>query len=77
MFTTVKALTINMDNTIKYYKEGVASKDNHSIEVYNEWLASITSTLQSQIKKLKEISTNQKLIDKYETIINELLSERR
>lgn len=73
MFTTVKALTSYMDNTIRYFQEGVASKEKHDIETYNKWFASITSTMQGQLKKLKEISNNQKLISKYETIINDLL----
>ena len=73
MFTTVKALTSYMDDTIRYFQEGVASKEKHDIETYNKWFASITSTIQGQFKKLKEISNNQKLISKYETIINDLL----
>ena len=73
MFTTVKALTFYMDNTIKYYNEGVASKEQHDAETYNKWHASIASTLRGQLDKLKQISTNKKVIAKYETIINDLL----
>ena len=75
MFTTVKALTSYMDETIRYFQEGIASKEQHDIETYNKWYASITSTMQGQLKKLKYISTNQKLISKYEEIINSLLKE--
>lgn len=73
MFTTVKALTTYMDNTIKYYNEGVASKGQHDQETYNKWYASITSTMRGQLAKLKSISCNDKLVAKYERIINDLL----
>ena len=62
-----------MDDTIKYYNEGVASKEQHDAETYNKWHASITSTMRGQLDKLKQISTNKKVIAKYETIINDLL----
>lgn len=73
MFISVKALTSYMDDTIKYYNEGVASKEQHDLETYNKWYASITSTMRGQLAKLKSISTNKKVIAKYENIINDLL----
>ena len=73
MFISVKALTSYMDDTIKYYNEGVASKEQHDTETYKKWYASITSTMCGQLDKLKQISTNKKVIAKYETIINDLL----
>lgn len=73
MFISVKALTRYMDNTIRYFQEGVASKEQHDIETYDEWYASITSLMQEQLKKLKKISSNQKLIEKYEKLIDSLL----
>lgn len=73
MFISVKALTSYMDETIKYYNEGVASKEQHDAETYNKWYASITSTMRGQLDKLRKISTNKKIIAKYETIINDLL----
>lgn len=74
MFTTVKALTSYMDDTINYYIEGVASKDQHDAGTYDKWLESITSTMRGQLAKLKQISNNKKIISKYETIINNLLN---
>ena len=73
MFITVKALTHYMDDTIRRFQEGVASKEQHDIEIYNEWYASITSLMQEQLKKLKKISSNKKLIEKYEKLIDSLL----
>ena len=73
MFISVKALTQYMDDTIRYFHEGVASKEQHDIETYDRWYASITSTIQGQLKKLKGISSNQRLIDKYEKLIDSLL----
>lgn len=73
MFITVRALTHYMNNTIRYFQEGMESKEQHDVETYDKWYASITSTMQGQLKKLKNISSNQKLIDKYEKLIDSLL----
>lgn len=73
MFVTVGALTHYMDDTIRYFQEGIASKEQHDVETYDRWYASITSTMQGQLKKLKKISSNQKLIEKYEKLIDSLL----
>ena len=72
MFVTVKALTSCMDDMLYYYKDGTESKDRHEPEEYNKWHESITRKLNFQLKELKRISSNQKLIEKYEKIINNL-----
>lgn len=77
MFIRVNALTQSIDETIKFYYEGKASKDNHSKEEYDNWYDYIISRLSGKLSKLKEISYNRKLIEKYETKINRIIQEGR
>lgn len=65
MFVYVQDLTYNMDDTIKYVKE---AKEYHtcSEEEYNQYLDKMYRKLDNMLDKLKQISCNKKLINKYE-----------
>ena len=72
MFVSVKSLTEALDQDFIYLAEGVASKEAHSEEEFDKWLLYITNKINSRIEKLKQISSNQKLIEKYVCKVNEL-----
>lgn len=74
MFISVKNLTTLIDNTLKFLEEGKASKEKFEENVYNTWYINITNNLNAQLKKLKQISSNNKLIEKYERKIQHSLS---
>ena len=72
MFVSVKSLTEALDQDFIYLAEGVASKEAHSKEEFDKWLLYITNKINSRIEKLKQISSNEKLIEKYVCKANEL-----
>ena len=67
MFGTVQSLTNMIDKDLKFLEEGIASKENHSKEVYDAWLENITESLNRRMARLKELSCNESLIAKYES----------
>lgn len=73
MFVSVKSLTKALDQDFIYLADGVASKEAHSEEEYSEWLSYITNKINNRIEKLKQISSNEKLIAKYACKVNELI----
>lgn len=74
MFISVKDLTYNIDTTIKYIKE---AKEYHSCseEEYNQYLEKMHRKLDIMIEKLKQISCNKKLINKYEKKVEEVKND--
>lgn len=70
MFISVKDLTHNIDTTITYVNE---AKEYHSCseEEYNEYLCVMYRKLDNMLKKLKQISSNSKLINKYEKKVSD------
>lgn len=75
MFISVKHLTSNIDDAIKYYIEGMSSKENHSKEEFNEWHRKITHQITARFDKLKSISSNNNLILKYDNKIKSLFEQ--
>lgn len=74
MFVYVQDLTYNMDDTIKYVKE---AKEYHSCneEEYNQYLDKMYRKLDNMLEKLKQISCNKKLINKYEKKVEEIKND--
>lgn len=74
MFVYVQDLTYNMDDTIKYVKE---AKEYHSCseEEYNQYLDKMYRKLDNMLEKLKQISGNKKLINKYEKKVEEIKND--
>ena len=74
MFVYVQDLTYNMDDTIKYVKE---AKEYHtcSEEEYNQYLEKMYRKLENMLDKLKQISCNKKLINKYEKKVEEIKND--
>lgn len=73
MFTSIKSLTALLDKNIGYYNEGIASREQHTETEFSAWYESITAKMQKQFAELKRISTNQKIIDKYEKALAGIL----
>lgn len=71
MFISVKNLTCGIDTTITYVEE---AKEHHSCdeEEYNQYLEKMHKKLDNMLEKLKQISSNKKLISKYEKKVEEL-----
>ena len=71
MFISVKNLTCGIDTTITYVEE---AKKHHSCgeEEYNQYLEKMHKKLDNMLEKLKQISSNKKLISKYEKKVEEL-----
>lgn len=75
MFVTVKALTIHMDNNIQYVKEAYESRENHEKEVFDNYIEKMKASLNNQLKELRRISYNKKLIDSYSNKIKNAFAE--
>lgn len=72
MFVTVKNLTRMIDSEIRYVNEAKQSHVNVSEDEYQEYLLKMKSSLFGRLRVLKEISSNDRLISKYEKIITEI-----
>ena len=72
MFVSVKSLTAMLDRELQWYREGIASKDQHSEQEFNSWLEKITSSINAKYNRLQQISSNKKLIEKYSKEIEAL-----
>lgn len=75
MFISVKHLTSNIDDAIQYYIEGMASRTCHTVDEFNEWHTKIVEQLIARLAKLKQISSNSRLISKYENKINSVFEK--
>lgn len=71
MFISVKNLTYGIDTTITYVEE---AKEYHSCSEaeYNQYLDKMYKKLDNMLEKLKQISCNKKLINKYEKKVEEI-----
>jgi predicted aldo/keto reductase-like oxidoreductase len=71
MFISVKNLTYGIDITIAYVEE---AKEYHSCSEseYNQYLEKMYRKLDNMVKKLKQVSSNKKLISKYEKKVEEI-----
>lgn len=72
MFVSVKSLTATLDQELQFYREGIASKDQHSEQEFNSWLEKITNSINAKYNRLQQISSNKKLIEKYSKEIEAL-----
>lgn len=72
MFVTVKALTTLIDQNLRYVAEAIESKAQHEDSKFNDYIERMETILKRQIEELKRISSNQKLIAKYESKVTEI-----
>ena len=72
MFVSVKSLTAMLDQELQFYREGIASKEQHSEQDFNSWLEKITSSINAKYNRLQQISSNKKLIERYSKEIESL-----
>lgn len=75
MFVSAKNLTWALDQDFIYLADGVASKEAHSKEEFDKWLSYTTNKINNRIEKLKQISSDEKLIAKYANKASELIKE--
>lgn len=75
MFISVKNLTALIDERINYVNEAIENRNNFDSNTFNNYIADMTSKLNNNIVKLKQISSNKKLIEKYENKVNETLKQ--
>ena len=72
MFVSVKSLTATLDQELQWYREGIATKEQHSEQEFNNWLEKITRSINAKYIRLQQISCNKSLIEKYKKEIEEL-----
>lgn len=72
MFVSVKSLTATLDQELQWYRDGIASKDQHSEQEFNSWLEKITNSINAKYNRLQQISSNKKLIERYSKEIEAL-----
>lgn len=72
MFVSVAALTSQIDKELIYLSEARENKDNFDIEVFNSYEARMLDTINARFKKLCSISSNKKVIAKYENKLNSM-----
>lgn len=75
MFISVKHLTSNIDDAIKYYIEGMNNRECYADDEFNVWHTKIVKQLTTRLFKLKQISSSNCLISKYENKINSLFEK--
>ena len=73
MFVSVKSLTAILDQELQFYREGIASKDQHSEQDFNGWLEKVTRSINAKYSRLQQISCNKNLIEKYKKEIESLI----
>lgn len=72
LYSNIKKLAEALDQDFIYLADGVASKEAHSKEEFDKWLSYIANKINNRIEKLKQISSNEKLIAKYVCKANKL-----
>lgn len=75
MFVTVKYLTRSIDSNIKYLNEAYETRENHSEEVFENYLKMMHHKLQCEFEKLCEISCNERLIERYKKKIEVAINQ--
>ena len=75
MFVTVKSLTTYMDRNMNYVNEAIANKSNFDDATFNSYIERMNELLNKQVDRLKKISSNDKLINKYTKKVQELFKE--
>ena len=72
MFISVKDLCYLMDERIKYVEEAIEAEKIQATDDYEEYMEKMKSKLLHNVQKLESISSNQKLINKYRTKVQNL-----
>lgn len=71
MFVKVQDLTYLIDKRLQYLKEARENKNNFDVSEFEAYKKEMRKTLENNLVKLKQISSNKKLIERYEKKINE------
>lgn len=71
MLGTVKGLTAIIEKELQFVEEAKASREQHDEATYNAYMARMEAALQSRFARLTSISSNEKMISKYEKKIAE------
>lgn len=74
MFVTVSALTQIIDRELGYVADAIAHHEC-SEEEYHKYIADMKDLESRRLNRIKEISTNQKLIKRYENKIADAFKE--
>lgn len=74
MFVTVSALTQIIDRELGYVADAIAHHEC-SEEEYQKYIADMKDLESRRLNRIKEISTNQKLIKRYEYKIADAFKE--
>lgn len=72
MFISVKSLTAMLDQELQFYRDGIATKEQHSEQEFNSWIEKITKSINAKYNELQRISCNKKLIERYSEEIESL-----
>lgn len=75
MFISVKHLTSNIDDAIQYYIDGMNNRECYAKDEFNVWHTKIVEQITARLFKLKQISSSNCLISKYENKINSLFEK--
>ena len=75
MFVKVQDLTYLIDKRLQYLKEARENKNNFDVSEFEAYKKEMRKTLENNLVKLKQISNNKKLIERYEKKINEAIEQ--
>ena len=75
MFVKVQDLTYLIDKRLQYLKEARENKSNFDVSEFETYKKEMRKTLENNLVKLKQISSNKKLIERYEKKINEAIEQ--
>lgn len=75
MFVKVQDLTYLIDKRLQYLKEARENKSNFDVSEFEAYEKEMRKTLENNLVKLKQISSNKKLIERYEKKINEAIEQ--
>lgn len=75
MFVSVQSLTSYMDKNIKYVNEAIENKTSFDNDMFSAYIEKMRNKLNRQVNSLKQISSNNKLIAKYEKKVNDLFAQ--
>ena len=74
MFVTISALTAIIDKELGYVADAIAHHERIEQE-YTKYIADMKDLEQRRLNRIKELSTNDKLISKYEAKIAKAFME--
>lgn len=76
MFVTIQGLTNKIDNHLRWLQEARENKANFDTETFEKYEDDMSNLLNRCLERLKEESSNDKLIKKYARKVGKALRER-